>query len=166
MTTPDPALTRCANPAIIKPDGGDTIVIVGDKARILADASATGGQCTVFEAITPPGVGPPLHSHEREDEYFYIIEGTVKFSVNGQIHVGSAGTFLLAPRGSIHTFMNAGPKPSRMLIWVTPAGLEQPFRENAALFKHNPQASPDQIAEIFDRFGVRFHGPPLDVSSA
>lgn len=166
MNTKPSTSSPCPNSLVLDRDGGDTVIIVGDKARILADAAATGGQCTVFEAITPPGVGPPLHSHEREDEYFYIIEGTVKFSVNGQIHVGSAGTFLLAPRGSIHTFMNAGPKPSRMLIWVTPAGLEQPFRENAALFKHNPQASPDQIAEIFGRFGVRFHGPPLDVSSA
>ncbi|GMV25969.1 MAG: hypothetical protein AMXMBFR58_20000 [Phycisphaerae bacterium] len=160
-------MTNSADPLACKActltkDGGDLIAIVGDRARILADASHTGGQCTVFEAITEPGVGPPLHSHEREDEYFYVAEGTVKFVIDGRTFVGGPGSFVLAPRGSVHTFVNAGTTPSRMLISVTPSGLEQPFRENAALFKQNPKAGPDEIAGIFGRYGVKFHGPPLD----
>lgn len=155
--------SRTAPKAIVlNQAGGELIAIVGDRARILADGSATGGQCTVFEAITEPGVGPPLHSHEFEDEYFYVAEGTVKFSINGSVFVGGQGSFVLAPRGSVHTFVNAGKTQSRMLISVTPSGLENPFRENAALFQKDPKAGPEQIAGIFGRFGVKFHGPPLD----
>ena len=49
----------------------------------------------------------------------------------------------------------------RMLISVTPSGLERPFRENAALMKSNPAATPAQIEAIFNKYGVEFLGPPL-----
>jgi quercetin dioxygenase-like cupin family protein len=147
---------------IVGPEGGDLVAIVGDRARIVADKSVTGGQCTFFETITAPGIGPPLHSHVHEDEFFYVIAGTVKFSINGNIHIAHAGSFIAAPRGSVHTFVNIGQVPLRMFITVTPSGLEAPFRENAALFKHNPSAGPAEIGEIFAKYGVVFHGPPLD----
>lgn len=150
-----------AREAIIAPEEGELIEIVGDRARILVDGEATGGQCAVFEAISAPGAGPPLHRHAHEDEYFHVQEGTVKFSINGKTFIGRPGAFVLAPRGSVHTFVNAGTGPSRMLISVTPAGLERPFRENAALFRRNPQASPAEIEAIFNRYGVEFVGPPL-----
>ncbi len=156
-------MSRAPKEQVVLPHEGDVVAIVGDRARILADARTTGGQCSIFEAITAPGVGPPLHSHEHEDEYFYVIEGTVKFSLNGRTFTGGPGAFVLAPRGSIHTFVNAGATPSRMLISVTPSGLEIPFRENAMLFKKDPSAGPEQIAGIFGRYGVTFHGPPLTV---
>lgn len=155
---PELQLARLA----LGPDAGETLVIVGDRARILADAAATGGQCTIFETITSPGVGPPLHRHANEDEYFYVTEGTVKFSIDGRVFVGTPGSFALAPRGSAHTFVNAGKSPCRMIISVTPSGLEVPFRANAEFLRRKPNATPAEIAAIFTPHGVEFVGPPLD----
>lgn len=153
-------------PTIIPPDAGERLGIVGDVARMIADERITGGQCTIFEAITSPGVGPPLHRHANEDEYFYVVRGTVKFSINGEIRIGTPGTLVVAPRESSHTFVNAGQEPSVMLIWVTPSGLEKAFRENAELFKRNPKATPAELSEIFGRAGVEFLGPPLSPTAS
>jgi quercetin dioxygenase-like cupin family protein len=144
------------------PDAGEVVMVVGDRARILADAASTAGRCAMFEIVTPPGIGPPLHRHEREDETFYVCEGTVKFSMDGKVFIAGPGSFVVAPRGSTHTFVNAGAQPSRMIVSVMPAGFEEAFRACAAMFAKNPSAGPAEMAELFGRYGVTFHGPPLD----
>ena len=146
------------------PDEGRRCTIVGDRIRILADSESTGGQCAIFEAITAPGVGPPLHRHTHEDEYFSVQAGRVKFQIDGRTFIGEPGAFVLAPRGSSHTFVSVASEPSRMIISVTPGGLERPFLENAELFIRNAHASPTEIESIFNRHGIEFVGPPLDAS--
>lgn len=151
--------------AFVPPDAGERLGIVGDVARILVDGEATGGQSCVFEGTTAPGLGPPLHRHANEDEYFYVVRGTVKFSINGEIRIATPGALVFAPRGSVHTFVNAGKEPSVMVIWVTPSGLEKAFRENAELFQRNPKATPAELVTIFGRAGVEFVGPPLSAEA-
>lgn len=167
--TMSPAAPRSSTnrpaPAFVPPDGGERLGIVGDVARILVDGDATGGQSCVFEGTTAPGLGPPLHRHANEDEYFYIVRGTVKFSINGEIRIAKPGAMVFAPRGSVHTFVNAGKEPSVMVIWVTPSGLENAFRKNAELFKRNPGAKPAELAAIFGLAGVEFLGPPLSAEA-
>lgn len=148
-------------PMLVGPDGGESITVVGDRVRILADSDSTAGQCAIFDTFVAPGLGPPLHRHQREDEYFYVQAGTAKFSIEGKVHTCGPGTFLLAPRGSVHTFVNAGATPLRMVISVTPGGLERPFRENAALFLRRPDASFAELEAIFKAYGIEILGPPL-----
>jgi quercetin dioxygenase-like cupin family protein len=139
--------------------GGEVLNVVGEHVRLLAHGDCTDDQCAVFENISQPGAGPPLHIHDLEDEFFYIVEGAVKFSINGKETTLGPGGFVCAARGSTHTFKNIGSAPSRMIICCTPAGLERPFREASALSKTD--ITPERIGEIFARYGVRIVGPPL-----
>jgi len=153
--------TNGSNPVFLEPHEGEVLRIVGDRARVLIDGTGSGNQCSVFEAVTARHNGPPLHRHALEDEYFYVIEGRAKFSINGQERLAGPGTFVFAPRGSRHTFLNVGEGELRMIVIVTPAGLERPFRENAALFIKRPDAGEREITDIFGRHGIEFVGPPL-----
>src|ERR671919_2812166 len=47
----------------------------------LAEGEDTGGRLTVYEILFPPDSGPPLHVHERDDEAFYVIEGSLSVRV-------------------------------------------------------------------------------------
>ncbi len=116
-------------PLIRKPNEGRTIAVVGDVYRFLALGDDTNGKYSIWEAIVPPGGGPPLHVHSREEEGFYIIEGEITFTVNGQKIVATAGMFANMPVGTPHSFKNESNKPAKMLISVAPAGLEQMFME-------------------------------------
>lgn len=52
---------------MLKPGEGRRIGIVGDVYRFLATGEQTDGKYVTFEAIEPPGSGPPPHFHRREE---------------------------------------------------------------------------------------------------
>src|SRR6187397_2973199 len=80
-------------PTLRKPTEGRTIAVVGDLYRFLATGDETDGKYAMFEAIVPPGGGPPPHVHSREEESFYILEGEITFQIGTQRHVTRAGMF-------------------------------------------------------------------------
>ena len=115
---------------VIQPPGQGELHAAGI-AEILIKATGddTNGKYALFEALVPPGGGPPPHVHSREEEGFYVLEGEITFTVNGERAVAAAGTFANMPVGTPHSFKNESTKPARMLISVAPAGLEQMFFE-------------------------------------
>ena len=117
------------NPTIRKPAEGRTIAVVGDVYRFLATGEDTNGKYALWEAVVPPGGGPPPHVHSREEEGFYVLEGEITLVVGDQRLTASAGMFANMPVGTPHSFKNESGKPARMLISVAPAGLEQMFFE-------------------------------------
>jgi mannose-6-phosphate isomerase-like protein (cupin superfamily) len=111
------------------PAEGRTIAVVGDVYRFLATGDDTNGKYALWEAIVPPGGGPPPHVHSREEEGFYILEGEITFHIGEEKVVATAGMFANMPVGTPHSFKNESGKPAKMLISVAPAGLEKMFFE-------------------------------------
>ena len=116
-------------PTLRKPPEGRTVAVVGDVYRFLATGEDTNGLYALWEAVVPPGGGPPPHVHSREEEGFYVLEGEITFTVNGERVVATAGTFANMPVGTPHSFKNESDRPAKMLISVAPAGLERMFFE-------------------------------------
>ena len=116
-------------PTVRIPSQGRTVGVVGDVYRFLATGEDTHGKYALWEAIEPPGGGPPPHVHSREEEGFFILQGEITFTVDGERIVAKAGTFANMPIGTRHSFKNAGRQPAKMLISVAPAGLERMFFE-------------------------------------
>src|SRR5215211_5969644 len=79
---------------------------VGGPARILARAETTNGTFTAIVNEIPPAQGPPDHIHVREDEMYYILEGDIRFRVDGRYFDAPVGSFMFIPRGSAHCFQN------------------------------------------------------------
>src|SRR5215210_4226610 len=109
---------------------GERIWIVGDTMTLKATGERTGGSLVVLENLTAPGGGPPPHVHTREDEFFYVIDGTFDIRVGDEVHPGGPGAFVYVPRGTVHNFRNTAPTPSRILIGFTPGGMEGFFRDS------------------------------------
>lgn len=115
-------------------------------------AAQTGGRLGVFEAEVPPGEGPPPHVHEREEEFFRILEGHFAFWCNGQrVDLGSGGV-IVVPRGAVHRFQNIGESVGRLMVVMTPGGFEGFF---PAVEADAPQ-TPQEIDALAARFGLRF----------
>lgn len=149
-------------PIIRRHDDGEKLSVVGETIRLLADSDATGGVCAVFEETTPFGGGPPLHRHSREDEHFYVLEGEFKFVVDGKESRVGVGGYVFAPKGSVHTFVNATSPPGRgrMLVVCTPGGLENPFR-GCDRMTRDGTASIEAVTAELAASGVEVLGPPL-----
>lgn len=94
----------------------------------LATGEDTHGQFALIEAVSRRGNVPPPHIHHREDEIFYVMEGEIVVSVGDSTIKGTPGTMVFLPRDVRHSFTIES-EQSRMLILVTPAGLEGWFKE-------------------------------------
>jgi quercetin dioxygenase-like cupin family protein len=127
------------NPTIRKPGEGRTITLVGDVHRFVTSGEDTNGKYAQFEAIVPPGGGPPAHFHTREEEGFYIIEGEIAFQIGDQRLIARAGMFANMPVGTPHSFKNESDRPARMLVTMAPAGL---LRDSSRLARRSPMALP------------------------
>jgi quercetin dioxygenase-like cupin family protein len=126
-----------------------TLGVVGDVYRILATGAETGGTYALMDALVPPGGGPPPHVHSREVEGFFVLEGEITFFVGEAKHVATAGAHVSVPIGTPHAFKNESASPARMLILVTPAGLEEMFIEvGAALAPGATETAPPSHEEI------------------
>jgi len=98
--------------------------MAGAGSSVLLGGAETGGQLAVLLLNVPPGGGPPLHVHEREDELFLVMEGTISFFIDGRwTDVGPGGAVYL-PKGTPHRFRNAGTTPARQWALTTPSGFE------------------------------------------
>ena len=124
---------------------------LGDQIRFILTGAETGGAFFLAEVLVPPGGGPPPHIHEREDETFYLLQGTLTVQVGDQtLHV-SQGDCAHLPRGIVHSFRNTGTENSRMLVTATPAGIEKFFEEAfypAVEGKAPPLVTPELIARL------------------
>jgi mannose-6-phosphate isomerase-like protein (cupin superfamily) len=49
--------------------------------RVLATGADTGGIVGVLDERCARGIAAPMHTHEREDEVFYVIGGDITFFV-------------------------------------------------------------------------------------
>src|SRR6187399_2297279 len=118
------------SPPLIRPVArGRTIAVVGDVYRFLATGQETNGKYALWEAIVPPGGGPPPHVHSREEEGFYILEGEMTLFIGDERRVATPGMFANMPIGTPHAFKNESNAVVRMLIMVAPAGIEEMFYE-------------------------------------
>jgi quercetin dioxygenase-like cupin family protein len=153
--------------AILKQPGeGRTIAVVGDVYRFLATADDTNGKYALWEAIVPPGGGPPPHVHSREEEGFYVLGGEITFTINGERVVAAAGMFANMPVGTPHSFKNESSKPAKMLISVAPAGLEKMFFEVGVPVPKGATTAPpptkDEIAKLLavaPKYGIEIRLP-------
>jgi mannose-6-phosphate isomerase-like protein (cupin superfamily) len=89
-------------------NAGKTFEVFGEPVEVLVSGEITGGLSTTLTQTSPPGGGPPPHSHAHEDETFFVLEGDYEMLQNGVCHKISPGQAVLGRRGGVHIFRNAG----------------------------------------------------------
>jgi quercetin dioxygenase-like cupin family protein len=101
----------------------------------MLDGHQTGGRFALVEhPLKPRALGSPLHTHTREDEYSFVLEGSVGVQIGETEMIATTGTLVVKPRGLVHAFWNAGDGPARLLELISPSGFEAYFAAMAGLF--------------------------------
>jgi quercetin dioxygenase-like cupin family protein len=127
--------------------------IPGERMAIHVQSSAVGGNLAIMETVAVPGCGSPLHFH-RESEIFHILEGTMTFMCGGEKREAGSGTTIVVPPGVHHAWANLSQSQVRMLVLVTPGGIEN-------LFPRVSGMSPLELGELVESYGTRIVGPPI-----
>jgi quercetin dioxygenase-like cupin family protein len=139
-----------------------------DQITFLITGEQTDGAFFMAEVLVPPGGGPPPHIHHREEETFYILEGTVTAHVGGKTVNALPGDIVHLPRGIAHSFKNTGNIDAKLIVVVTPAGLEKFFEEAfypaedcSAVPPPSTEAFLARVLEAAPKCGLQFLPPTL-----
>ena len=148
-------------PFVRQPAAGSTLNVLGVTHIYKATGAETAGSFTLWEDLVPPGTGAPPHTHEREDEAFYVLSGEIQIEFEGEPaprHVGSGG-FFYGARHKRHGYRNVSDQPARLLVLCTPScGLDQMFAElEAATISGIPEMA--KLAAITAKYGVTIEPP-------
>jgi len=96
---------------VVTPDEGRSVSLGGMGVVFKVSGADTGGAFAVVEHPIEPGRLVLPHVHLREDEYSYVLAGTIGARVGDDEVVAGPGGYVIKPRGLMHTFWNAGPGP-------------------------------------------------------
>ncbi|HEX6749795.1 MAG TPA: cupin domain-containing protein [Longimicrobium sp.] len=134
-----------------------TVSIRNFRGEIRVRAEDTGGGATIVEHTLPPGyIAMPLHTHQRETETTYVLEGTLWVQVGKRVTKLGAGQTIVKPAGVPHTYWNEGRHDARFLDLVTPGGLEPWYEEVAAIIPVRGEVQIERVLEVSRRYGLEF----------
>ena len=164
-------------PKVIGPHDGKDGFLGTIGVRFMIDGEEAGQRFSVVEhPMAALVLAAPMHRHTREDEYSYVLEGSVGALLGDAVVIGKPGDLIFKPRQQWHTFWNAGQQPARILEIISPAGFEKFFQELLELggiTGAQPHVLPDLCARyqlemalgsipgLVKRFGLRFPGEPV-----
>ena len=140
------------NQAAFSQSGAGTEALAFGRHIIRIAADQTGGSLGCFESEVPAGDGTPFHMHEKEEEFFRVLEGHFAFWCNGVRVDLAEGGVICVPRGAVHRFQNIGRSTGRLMVVMTPGGFEGFFPAVA----RETGATPERICQIGEQFNLRF----------
>jgi len=71
--------------------------------------------------VAPGDKVRPAHSHPNGEEVIYIITGTGRVLVSGDVSPVRPGSVVLFPRGAVHMLHNTGPDEMKVVCFFAPA---------------------------------------------
>ncbi len=146
------------NEILIGPGEGARLPVLDIIHKVGADVS--GGSLKIEEWGLPPNGMIPPHTHTREDECSYVLQGELTCYVGGEIVVAPRGAYVIKPREIPHAFYNAGRKAVRVLEILTPGeSFEGYFDEYEAIASRNISNEEHRKAraELGERYGITWH---------
>jgi quercetin dioxygenase-like cupin family protein len=128
--------------------------VQGADSSVKASRAATQGSLTLIESHTRGGA--PMHVHSRDDEYFYVLEGTITVHCGAEVFEAGPRSFVFLPRGIPHAWDVVGEEAATLLMMTVPAGLEEFLHEYHAAGAASNEVK-DQIAA---RYGIQWVREP------
>jgi mannose-6-phosphate isomerase-like protein (cupin superfamily) len=71
--------------------------------------------------VAPGDKVKPAHSHPQGEEVIYILTGSGRVMVDGEIAPVRAGSTVLFPRGHVHMLHNTGSEEMKVVCFFAPA---------------------------------------------
>ena len=138
---------------LLRAVAGERADLPGLGVRRMIRSEDTGGRFALLEHTIPArGLAAPMHTHENEDEYSFVLTGRMGALIGEQVVEAGPGELVAKPRGVPHAFWNAGDREVRLLELISPGGFDGYFTELSPLL--TTEAPPDfaALAEVQSRY--------------
>lgn len=152
------------DPIIVPAGEGKVLNVFGETITCKLYSEDTADAFSMYEVVTPPNGGPPLHQHLKEDETCFVLEGDYEVHCgNRRFKVGANMVFLL-PRDVPHTYRNLSKTSSRMLVISAPGGVEK-FYEELSQAPPEVISDPARLKKLARRHHIEIMGPTMGKAS-
>lgn len=154
-------MTQTENRPFMNAREDDAFRFLGFPTSVRSTAETTQGAFGLIESWEmPQGFASPYHTHSREDESFYVLDGEFAIVCGGKWMKAGPGTFVYGPRGIPHGFQVISSRPGRLLLMATPGGFER-FVLGQATPLDGPPSPPDmdKLMMLAEKYGIEIHGP-------
>lgn len=121
---------------------------------VLRGGSSDGRFALIEQTIPPRALAAPIHTHEREDEYSFVLAGRLGAQIGDEVIEAGPGDLVIKPRGIPHAYWNAGDAETRLLEIVSPAGFDQYFADLAPELARSGEPDLGALAVIRARYGL------------
>jgi quercetin dioxygenase-like cupin family protein len=147
-------------PFTLQPGAGKRVpTLIGGPITFKLTGETSGGSMIMFESRPPAGQGPPLHLHQDQDEWLYVLDGEMRFRVDDDVVPAPPGSFVFIPRGVPHCWQNVDSRQGLLICVIAPAGVERFFERFAAL--PETERNPESFRALGPEEGMIVLGPPL-----
>lgn len=125
-----------------------------------------GGRFATILVNTPPGRGPELHVHLRQNELFYVVAGRIGFQCGAEKTILNTGDTFMAPMKVPHAYVTLGTETASLLNVFDPAGdIERFFSEYVQALNTDGPPDRNRMETINNENGLKIVGPPLALSA-
>jgi mannose-6-phosphate isomerase-like protein (cupin superfamily) len=131
--------------------GGRRIDVGTQTLRVLSEGTDV-HDVAVVDTLLPPGAGSGRHVHYGHEESFFVVEGSIRLEVDGDIVDAGPGCYAHAAQGQVHAFANVGTQPARMLAIYAPASALAYLDELARIVAADGSVDADALASFYRRF--------------
>lgn len=125
-----------------------------------------GNAFSMCEVWNEPDGGIPPHIDHRDDEAFFVLEGTYACRLGDRELTCSVGDSFFAPRGTPHAIRNIDDSRARMLIVQCPGGVIEGYMEEAWETIDDPSSPPPptepdfgKVVAVARKYGIEMLPP-------
>ena len=97
------------------------------------------------------------HTHSREDEVTYVIEGEIGVKIGDQVVTAPSGSYVFKPRNVPHTFWNPGTRDARTLEMIAPPDFASYFEELSKILSEPSSSAKRKESELDEKYGLTNH---------
>jgi mannose-6-phosphate isomerase-like protein (cupin superfamily) len=138
----------------------------GNLVSQMAGATDNSGAFDLAIGKMRRGSEPPPHVHSREDEFFHVLSGEMRFYVDGEVFTVTAGECMFLPRRTPHAFLVASEEVHMILLMVPGGFLDAINKMNTPAERMEVPTDVDTVTyanadltetiKVFERHGIRF----------
>jgi len=147
------------SPTVVRPAEGERLHVGGAVYAVKACGSVTAQAYTLIEVHVEPGGIMPSHRHAAFEEGIYVLDGSVRATLDGETYEATAGSFLIIPWGLPHKIRNVEASTARLLLLSVPGGVEDYYRAACSpvsndRWRDDPEPDLKRLRTVGLRFGV------------
>ncbi|MEQ8556887.1 MAG: cupin domain-containing protein [Henriciella sp.] len=150
---------------IVPADTGASVENPFHPVRLLLANDESAGSVTIYEFLLPPqSPGSPPHTHTQEDEYFYVLEGSLDILSGGEVKRLQPGDFAALNRGHAHMFWNGSDTDTKLLMMTTGSSFEAFMEGVSPRLAEQKPGSPGEAGAVIGQLAAE-HGIEISMET-